>query len=82
LKYTIGYRILYSMKVTALIPDELISSLMKYAKGATLSESLSIAIKEWINLKQIKELNDIVSYKPLEFNSSFSAKEIREINRK
>jgi len=70
------------MKVTALIPDEIISSLKKYAKGDTLTESLSIAIKEWINLKQIKELNNIVSEKPLEFNSSFSAKEIREINRK
>ncbi|MBM3713964.1 MAG: DUF2191 domain-containing protein [Actinobacteria bacterium] len=70
------------MKVTTIIPDELISSLKKYAKGATLTESLSIALKEWINLKVIKELNDIVRDKPLEFNYSFSAKKIREINRK
>jgi len=70
------------MKVTALISDELISELKKYAKGKNLTDSLTTAIKEWVDLKRIRELNEHVKEKPLEFNSDFSAEEIREINRK
>jgi len=70
------------MKVTALISDELISELKKYAKGKNLTDSLTTAIKEWVDLKRIRELNEYVKEKPLEFNSDFSAEEVREINRK
>ena len=70
------------MKITALISDNLITELKKYANGKNLTESLTIAIKEWTDLKRIKELNDFVKEKPLEFSGSFSAEKIREINRK
>jgi len=70
------------MKVTALISDNLISELKKYAKGKNLTESLTIAVKEWLDLKRIKELNDFVKETPLEFSDNFSAGKIREINRR
>ena len=57
------------MKVTALISDNLISEVSKYAKGKNLTESLTIAIKEWTDLKRIKELNDFVKERPLEFSA-------------
>lgn len=65
----IAYRITYRMKVTALISDNLISEVKRYAKGKNLTESLTIAIKEWTDLKRIKELNDFVKEKPLEFSA-------------
>jgi len=70
------------MKVTALISDNLISELKKYAKGKNLTESLTIAVKEWLDLKRIKELNDFIKETPLEFSDNFSAGKIREINRR
>ncbi|NQT66249.1 MAG: DUF2191 domain-containing protein [Actinobacteria bacterium] len=69
------------MKVTAIISDNLISEVKKYAKGRNLTESLTIALKEWLAVKRIKELNNLVKEFPLEFNESFSAETIREINR-
>jgi len=70
------------MKVTAIISDNLISEIKRYAKGKNLTESLTIVLKEWLASKRIKELNGIVRESPLEFNKSFSAEKIREINRK
>ncbi|MCE5329784.1 DUF2191 domain-containing protein [bacterium] len=70
------------MKITALISDELISELKKYARGKNLTDSLTTAIKEWVDLKRIRELNEYIKDNPLEFNSDFSAEKIREINRK
>ena len=69
------------MKVTAIISDNLISEVKKYAKGKNLTESLTIALNEWLAVKRIKELNNIVRESPLEFNENFSAEKIREINR-
>ncbi|GAG78241.1 unnamed protein product [marine sediment metagenome] len=39
------------MKVTAIISDNLISEVKKYAKGKNLTESLTIALKEWLAKK-------------------------------
>lgn len=69
------------MKVTAIISDELISEVKKYAKGKNLTESLTTALKEWLASKRIKELNSMVRESPLEFKDSFSAEKAREINR-
>ncbi len=69
------------MKVTAIIKDNLISEVRKLAKGRNLTESLTIALKEWVALKHIKKLNSIVSEHPLEFRSGFSASGVRDLNR-
>ncbi len=81
LNYKIGYRIINRMKVTAIISDNLISEVKKYSEGKNLTESLTIALKEWLAAKRIKELNDMVKEYPLEFNKNFSAETVREINR-
>lgn len=69
------------MKVTALIPDDLIHDLRRYAQGKTLTESLTIALGEWLALKKIKELNAQVHDTPLEFSRDFTAEHVRSINR-
>jgi len=70
------------MKVTAIIKDDLILEVRKYAKGKNLTDSLTIALKEWIALKRIKELNKIVSDSPVEFQKDFRALDIRNLNSK
>lgn len=70
------------MKVTAIIKDNLISEVKKLAKGKNLTESLTIALKEWVALKHIKELNNMVSEHPIEFISDLNTSDIRNLNRK
>lgn len=73
---------IHLMKVTALIPDDLVKEIRQYAGGKNLTESLISALQEWISLKRIKSLNNDIKNKPLEFSKDFSAEKIRNINRK
>ncbi len=70
-----------TMKVTALIPDGLVKEIKVYAQGKNLTESLIVALSEWRDLQKIRELNEEIAKKPLEFVEGFSAKKVREINR-
>ncbi len=72
----------YRMKVTALLPDQLISEIKTYAKGKTLTESLTIALEEWLQLKKIVMLNKQVQNKPLEFQKDFNATTVRNLSRR
>jgi hypothetical protein len=79
---TTQYRITFRMKVTALIPDQLVTEVKKYSGGKNITDSLVIALGEWISLKKIKDLNSKIQNKPLEFNNNFNAEKNRSINRK
>jgi hypothetical protein len=63
------------------LPDDLVNELRHYANGKTLTESLTIALEEWLALKKIKKLNESVKDKPLEFSKGFSAENVRSVNR-
>jgi hypothetical protein len=73
---------IYSMKVTALIPDDLVKDVKQYAGGKNITESLITALEEWLSLKKIQYLNEDIVKKPLEFSKDFSASKNREMNRK
>jgi len=70
------------MKVTALIPDELVNEVKYYSGGKNITDSLMVALQEWISLKKIKELNQQIDRKPLEFKKGFSSGKIRKLNRR
>ena len=70
------------MKVTALIPDDLVKDVKQYAGGRNITESLITALEEWLSLKKIQSLNEDIMKKPLEFSKDFSAIKNREINRR
>ena len=70
------------MKVTALIPDDIINEVKKYAGGRTLTDSLIVALKEWLSIIKIKRLNRQIAISPLQFKDDISASKIRSINRK
>lgn len=67
------------MKVTAIIEDKIIKDAMEYSKASTVTDTLKIALKEYIRLQKLKELNKMIKEQPAEF--IHSADEIRNINR-
>ena len=70
------------MKVTAIIPEDLIAEVKKYSKGKNITDSLKIALSEWIDIKHISDLNASIAKKPLEFADGITAGKIRSMNRK
>jgi hypothetical protein len=70
------------MKVTAILPEELVAEVQKYSGGKNITESLHKALLEWLNYTKIKELNSQLEVSPLSFEKDFSADSVRKINRK
>ena len=76
---TIQHRILYRMKVTAIIADDLISNVKAYTRSSTVTEAITIALKDWLDIYNIKELNNKISKNPIYIKNG---QKVREINRK
>ncbi|MGY8787737.1 MAG: hypothetical protein ACKVH5_05505 [Fidelibacterota bacterium] len=78
----IRLRIVYlDMKVTALIPDKLVSEVKDLTQGKNITESLIKALSEWVANQKVKELNLQIADKPLEFKSGFNSESVRKTNR-
>ena len=73
---------LHRMKVTALIPDEIVDEVSAHASGKNLTESLVIALQEWIELKKLNDLNKRIDANPFEFRKGYSSAKIRHLNRR
>jgi hypothetical protein len=72
---------MYRMKVTALISDEIINEVRSLSGGETITEAITIALKEWISQTRIRQLNREVVREPLLFYDGYSADAIRDLNR-
>ena len=68
------------MKVTAILPDNLIKEVKDLANGKNITESLKIALGEWISLQKIKKLNRRIKQNPIK--TDFDPIKIRELNRR
>ena len=68
------------MKVTAIINDELVQTVVKLSHGKNITEGLIIALEDYVYRKKIEELINDVENEPLQFRHS--AEEIREVNRR
>ena len=68
------------MKVTAIINDELVQTVVRLSHGKNITEGLIIALEDYVYRKKIEELINDVDNKPLQFRHS--AHEIREVNRR
>ena len=66
------------MKVTAIIADDLVNTVKEYTQSSTVTEAITIALTDWINLYNIKGLNKQIKQNSLSINNG---KKIREINR-
>ena len=69
---------LYLMKVTAILADDLVKSVKAYTRSSTVTEAITIALKDWVDIYNIKELNKQIKQTPIFIDNG---KEIRETNR-
>ena len=69
------------MKVTALISDDLVDKVRKATGGKNITESLVIALNEYLQYKEISYLRHELDKEPLQFKDGFSAYKVRKGNR-
>ncbi len=69
------------MKVTALMPDDLVQEIKRYSTGRNLTESLVGALREWLAARKLRELNADLEKHPLDFGDGVSASSLRSANR-
>ena len=68
------------MKVTAIIPDDIIRDVQSFTEGKNITDSLIKALNDWLYAKRIEKLNNELSKKPVRFNERFTADGIRKLN--
>jgi hypothetical protein len=69
------------MKVTAIIPDDIIQDVKKYTGGKNITDSLIKALNDWLYRQRINHLNNDLKQNPVQFRDDFAADAIRN-NRK
>ena len=65
------------MKVTAILPDDLIQDMKEFTGGKNITESLKRALSDWLYQKRIERLNQQLSENPVEFHEHFDSEKIR-----
>lgn len=70
------------MKVTALIPDDLLAEVRKLAPGKTLTESLTSALRERTALQKLRKAQQKIKRNPLTRSEGFSADQAKAVNRR
>ncbi len=68
------------MKVTAIIPDDIIEDIQKYTKGKNITDSLIKALNDWLYTKRIEHLNNSLANSPISFQDGFTAEGIRDLD--
>jgi len=69
------------MKVTALLPDDIIQEVKKLSGGKNITESILIALKDYIAQQRIRKSMQKLKEKPLQFKDGFTAEKVRTLNR-
>ena len=69
-----------TMKITAIIPDDIIKDVQKFTEGKNITDSLITALNDWLYAKRLEMLNQELSKKPVRFVDGFSAENIRKLN--
>jgi hypothetical protein len=67
------------MKVTAIIPDNLVNETQAISNAKNITEALIIALNTYISIQKLKAMGEDISKSPLKFKHT--AEEIREINK-
>jgi hypothetical protein len=72
---------LYPMKVTAIIPDDLFAAVKKLAHGENTTDCLLIALREWVSRQELTKLSARIERRPLRFREEEIASKVRNQNR-
>jgi len=67
------------MKVTAIIPDELVRETQILSNAKNITDAMIIALNNYVSLQKLKAMGESVHKNPLQFKHT--AQEIRDINR-
>lgn len=70
------------MKVTAIVPDEVITDIQEYTEGKNITDSLIRALSDWLYIKRIQKLNNDIKKEPLQFADGFNAELIRNLSKR
>ena len=65
------------MKVTAIIPDEIVSDVQEFTEGKNITDSIIKALSDWLYIKRIQKLNNEVRKEPLQFVDGFNGEIVR-----
>jgi hypothetical protein len=68
------------MKVTAIIPDELVKETKTISHAKTITEAMIIALNAYISIEKLKAFGKKIDKHPLQFK--YTAEEVRDLNRK
>ena len=69
------------MKITALLPDDIVQEVKKLSGGKNITESILIALQEYIAHQRIRKSIRKIKEKPLQFKDGFTAEKVRAQNR-
>ena len=67
------------MKVTAIIPDELVRESQILSNAKNITDAMIIALNNYVSLQKLKAMGEKINKSPLQFKHT--AQEIRDINR-
>ena len=67
------------MKVTAIIPDELVNEAKSLSNAKNITEAMIIALNSYVSLEKLKAMGEAINKRPLQFKHT--AQQIRELNR-
>jgi hypothetical protein len=70
------------MKVTAIIPDDIIHDFQQYTNGKNITDSLVKALQDWLYAKRMEKLNKELSKEPIKFKEGFTAEGIGKLNKR
>ncbi|XOV91703.1 MAG: DUF2191 domain-containing protein [Bacteroidota bacterium] len=68
------------MKVTAILPDEMIRDIKDFTGGKNTTDSLIKALRDWLYLKRLEKLNKQVADRPLQFSDDFTHEKVRKLS--
>jgi len=67
------------MKVTAIIPDELVKETQILSNAKNITEAMIIALNSYVSLEKLKAMGEKIDSSPLQFK--YTAQQIRDLNR-
>jgi len=68
------------MRISAVIPDELILDVQEYTEGKNITDSIIKALSDWLYIKRIQKLNDNLRKEPLQFTEGYNAEIVRNLS--
>lgn len=67
------------MKVTVIIPDELVKETQALSNARNITEAMIIALNSYVSLEKLKAMGEEINRNPLQF--LYSTQQIRDLNR-